>query len=572
MTAKVPQSVVARVRQSYARIAEVNRPEIWISLRLESDVVAEAAAIDARVAAGEDLPLAGYVVAVKDNIDVAGLPTTAGCPAFRYDAKEDAAVIGLLTGAGALVLGKTNLDQFATGLVGTRSPYGAVRDAHRPAYISGGSSSGSAVAVALGLVDIGLATDTAGSGRVPAALQGIVGLKPTRGRISTRGLVPASPGLDCIGVFAGDLDTAACVVEQLAEPDDGDPYSRTPPNDAPAGIRAGVRVGVAYRADLGMLSAGYLQAYERAIVRVEAVGATVVEIDIAPFLAASALLYDGAFVAHRFAAVGEFIEANRDAVDPVVAAVILGARRLSAAELAADEHRLATLAAATRRTLRTVDGLMLPTTTSHPSLREVDEDPLGTNARLGVFTNFCNLLDLCAASVPAGEADGGPFGVSFFAPAFHDRVVGDLGALFLEGAWGEWRGADAGVRLAVFGAHLQGHPLNEQLVGGRLLGELRTSPDYRLFALPTDPPKPGLVRVVSGGAPIRGELWQVPPSTLAALVASIGAPLALGRVQLADGSGVVGFLCEQAGTQGAVEISRYGSWTNYLAADAGSSP
>jgi allophanate hydrolase len=559
-------TAVERVRAAFARIEEVERPEIWITLRPMADVLADAAAVDAR----SSLPLAGTVVAVKDNLDVAGLPTTAGCPAFAYVPSETAPAVVRLQEAGAVVLGKTNLDQFATGLVGTRSPHGAVRDARRPEYVSGGSSSGSAVAVVLGIADVGIGTDTAGSGRVPAAFGGIVGVKPTRGLLPNRGSIPACRTLDCITTFGRDLASAARAAAIMAGPDGGDPTSRTWPSDAPLGAPLRPRVGVP--GELPGLTPEATAAFAAAAERLAAAGAEVVALDPQPFLDAGGLLYDGAFVAERHAAVGAFVREHPEEVDPTVGAIISAAGELAAHDLVADGERLGHLRLAAEEAMAALDAILLPTTTAQPTIAEVAADPVGANARLGLFTNCANLLDLCAVAVPAGEADGGQFGVSVLAPAFADRVAADVAGLLL----GEPAPADGlgpgGVELLVVGAHRTGQPLNHELTtrGARFAAVVSTAPEYRLHALRTTPPKPGLVRVASGGVPIEGELWALSPAALGEFLAALPGPMALGRALLEDGREVVGFTCETAALRGAPDISEHGSWPAYLRATSGS--
>jgi allophanate hydrolase len=524
-------NLVARVEAAYRRIAEVDRPEIWILLGEQDEALRAAAEIESRVAAGEVLPLAGTLLAVKDNIDVAGLPTTAGCPAYAYLAEASAPCVQRLLEAGALVLGKTNLDQFATGLVGTRSPYGAVRDARRPEYVSGGSSSGSAVAVALGIVDIALGTDTAGSGRVPAAFGGIVGLKPTYGLVPTRGVVPACREFDCVSVFA-----------------------RTVP-----------RLAVPRLDQLASLSRGWATAWELACDRWEALGATLVYVDISDLLTAGSLLYGGAFIASRYAAVGAFIDEHPADVDPTVRTLVSTGRDLTAAQWVADTERLATYALSARAIFADCDALVLPTVSSQPTIAAVAADPIGVNATLGEFTTFCNLLDLAAIAVPAGEVEGGCFGMSIVVPAFHDRVAADLARRY--GGEAPLTSPPAGIAFLVVGAHLTGMPLNSQLTerGCRLIGEAQTAASYRLYALDTQPPKPGLHRVDGGGASITGELWDVPLAALGDLLAMLPPPMALGPVELADGSLHVGFQCEAVAIETATDITDYGGWRAYRA-------
>jgi allophanate hydrolase len=617
-------STVARVTAAYAAIAAAGRPEVWISVRPAAAALAEAAEVDAAVAAGEPLPLAGLVAAVKDNIDVAGLPTTAGAPSYEYLPARDATCVARLRAAGAVVLGKTNLDQFATGLVGTRSPYGAVRNAWDPAKISGGSSSGSAVAVALGLADFALGTDTAGSGRVPAALNGIVGLKPTRGVIPCTGVVPACRSLDCVTVFARSVALASRAVAVMAGPDGADPLADllgsgprgawrlpgTRPGPG-AGADAGQpRVAIPRPAQLAGLADGWAEAFASAVARLRSGGAEIVTVDIAPLLEVASLLYGGSFVAERYTAVGGHIREHEGLIgrdlDPVVAAIILDAAKHTAAGYFADRERLDRLTAAAARALDGCDALLTPATTCHPSIAEVQADPVGVNARLGTYTNFANLLDLAALAVPAGTVAGLPFGVMLTGPAGSDGRLAEIAA----------RLEAADVDLLVVGAHLSGQPLNHELLaaGGRFLGPARTAPSYRLYALDTRPPKPGLVRVgpqpaagpeasiageepgawmpgeepgasiageepgawmpgeepgasITGegpGASIAGEVWRLPAAGFAQFMTGLTAPMAIGRVCLDDGRDVLGFLCEPAAVAGAGDITRFGGWRAWL--------
>ena len=477
-------SAVERVRAAYARMSEVDRPEVWITLRDEAELLAEAKDVDRRVDGGERLPLAGLLVAVKDNIDVAGLPTTAGCPSYAYQPELTAPAVARLVDAGALVLGKTNLDQFATGLVGTRSPYGAVRGALLPDRVSGGSSSGSAVAVALGIADIGIGTDTAGSGRVPAAFNGIVGIKPTLGLVPTTGVVPACRSYDAVTAFAATLALAQRAIAVMTGLSD-DPRGRTWPPDVRLSAGDAPVVAVPDAAGLAQLSPAARAAFTDAAQRL---GVPLREIDISPLLAAAALLYDGALVAERYAAVGAFIDGAPD-VDPSVRAIIGAARDIPAHAHVADLARLDAVKAA--GVLHGCAALLLPTAPRHPTLAEVAADPIGVNRGLGAYTNFVNLMDLCAVAVPGGSADGGPFGVSVIARAFDDQVAIDIAArLTGEQAADPYPGT--GVDLVVFGAHLRGQPLNHQLtaVGARYSGAVRTAPEYRMVLITDHRPSP----------------------------------------------------------------------------------
>ena len=497
---------------------------------------------------------------------MAGLPTTAGAPSYEYRPALDATSVARLRAAGAVVLGKTNLDQFATGLVGTRSPYGAVRNAWDPARISGGSSAGSAVAVALGLVDFALGTDTAGSGRVPAALNGIVGVKPTRGVIPCTGVVPACRSLDCVTVFARSLPLARRAVAVMAGPDGVDPLATLLGGGARGGWRprsadgsgadAGpVRIAVPLPAQLAGLADGWAEAFQAAVTRLRACGAEVDRVDIAPLLEAASLLYGGSFVAERYTAVGDHVREHAALIggdlDPVVATIILDAAKHGAADYFADRERLDRLAARAADALDGFDALLTPTTTLHPTIAEVRADPIGINARLGTYTNFANLLDLAALAVPAGTVAGLPFGIMLTGPAGSDARLAEIAA----------RCDQADVDLLVVGAHLSGQPLNHELLaaGGTLLGPAATAPVYRLYALDTQPPKPGLVRVGrlpaagaeasaagQAGASIAGEVWRLPAAGFARFMSGLAAPMAIGRVDLDDGRDVLGFLCEPA--------------------------
>lgn len=569
-------SAVARVRAAYAAIEAAARPEIWITLRPLADALADAEQIDAR---DQPSPLAGLVAAVKNNIDIAGIATTAACPGYAEGpAATDATVVARLRAAGAVIIGATNLDQFATGLVGTRSPHGAVRDARRPEYISGGSSSGSAVAVALGLVDIALGTDTAGSGRVPAALQGIVGIKPTLGVVPTDGVVPACRSYDCVTVFARDIDTADTAMGVIAG------GARPFPHDAPLAAPPATRVAVP-RALPG-LTPEWAQRFRAAADRLFASDIEIVEIDLDPFLEAARLLYDGGLVAERHEAVGAFVDAHRGAedLDPTVAGIIGAAGAVPATRLLADRVRLAELTAAAMAELGDCHALLIPTTTGHPTIAEVNADPIGANSRMGTYTNFCNLMDLCAVAVPSGtDTQGTQFGVSVLARAGADALALDLARrvasstddVALPGAasaptpttpWPARAGLDT-TALLVVGAHLRGQPLAWQLDdrGARWCGPVRTAPQYRLARLNTDPPKPGLARVAPGdGAAIHGELWLIGTAMLGDFLAALPAPMSLGRATLADGSEVVGFGCTAEAWDAGQDITHHGDWPGYL--------
>jgi allophanate hydrolase len=552
------------------------QPQVWI-LRLPADtVLAQARAVDARIAAGETLPLAGVPFAVKDNIDVGDWPTTAACPAFAYTPERSATVVERLVAAGAVLIGKTNLDQFATGLVGARSPYGAPRCVFNQAFVSGGSSSGSAVAVAAGLVAFSLGTDTAGSGRVPAAFNHLVGLKPSKGRWSTRGLVPACRSLDCISVFAADLAGAALVDEVLAAFDPEDDYSRRLPDTPIDGLRFAIPLPE-QRIFFGDGESETL--YAAAIARLEAAGGVAVEVDIAPLLDAAKLLYSGPWVAERTAAVEPLLRATPSAIEPTVRAIVQGGLATTGVETFRGLYALEGYRRAAEAIWDVADVLFLPTTPTIYRLKALKAEPLALNANLGLYTNFVNLLDLSALAVPAGfRADGTGFGVTFVGPAFADRALLDLAALYLE----TFPMADTppldltphkpGVKLAVVGAHLGGMPLHWQLTSreARLVTATRTAPAYKLYAIANStPPKPALVHVGEGGASILVEVYELDVEAFGSFTAEVPAPLAIGTVTLEDGTTVKGFVAEPRALDGATDITHLGGWRAYIASVAG---
>lgn len=490
-------------------------------------------------------PLHGLTFALKDNIDYAGVPTTAGCPEFAYTPTASAAIVDRLEGAGAVAVGKTNLDQFATGLVGVRSPYGACSSVFHADYVSGGSSSGSAVAVASGQVDFALGTDTAGSGRVPAAFNNIVGLKPSRGVISNAGVVPACASLDCVSLFTRDIATAMRVFGSIET-------RGTLPAWASGAFRFGVPSELEFFGDDEAASL-----FQAAITRLERAGGERVTIDYTPFREAARLLYSGPWVAERYAAVGEFIDTHPGSVHPVVREIISGGKKHSAADTFRAMYRLEALRQETVAAWRSSDVILLPTTGTIYKIAEVLADPVRLNTNLGYYTNFVNLLDLAALAIPAGfRPNGLPFGVSLIGPRGADWALLELAARLEE------------VRLTVVGAHLSGQPLNRQLTerGARLLRTCHTSAEYRLYALAnTSPPKPGLVREPGFRGPgIEVEVWAMPTRNLGGFLALIPPPLGLGTVTLDDGTQATGFICEPAGLNGAVEITQHGGWRNYL--------
>ncbi|ATC24798.1 allophanate hydrolase [Caulobacter vibrioides] len=567
---------VARSALAAIEAYDAIQPQVW-TLRLpEAAVLAQARAVDARIAAGETLPLAGVPFAVKDNIDVADLATTAACPAFAYTAGRSATVVEQLLAAGAVLVGKTNLDQFATGLVGTRSPYGAPRCVFNQAFVSGGSSSGSAVAVAAGLVAFALGTDTAGSGRVPAAFNHLVGLKPSKGRWSTRGLVPACRSLDCISVFAADLDGAGRVDAVLAAFDPEDPYSRPAPQPEPALTLAGLRVAIPRPEQRIFFGDGESEAlYASAVSRLQAAGAVAVEVDIAPLLDAAKLLYSGPWVAERTAAVEPLLRAAPSAIEPTVRAIVQGGLAVTGVETFRGLYALEAYRRAAEAVWAAADALFLPTTPTIYTVKALKAEPLALNANLGLYTNFVNLLDLSALAVPAGfRADGTGFGVTFIGPAFADRALLDLAAVYLETfPMAETPPLDLtphkpGVKLAVVGAHLSGMPLHWQLTSreARLVAATRTAPAYKLYAMAeSTPPKPALVHVGDGGASILVEVYELDVAAFGAFTAEVPAPLAIGTVTLEDGTSVKGFVAEPRALNGASDITVLGGWPAYIA-------
>jgi allophanate hydrolase len=560
------RSTAERLDEFYARIELCDRPEIWIHLVDRQDALSIAMLIDEAVAEGVNLPLAGMVVAVKDNIDVEGMPTTAACPGYAYLATASATAVQLLVDAGAIVVGKTNLDQFATGLVGTRSPYGAVRNALNPGLISGGSSSGSAVAVALGLVDIALGTDTAGSGRVPAALNGIVSCKPTFGVISNRGVIPACRTLDCVTIFSATAHAARRALDVMAAIDPDEPMSQALRHHSFPRLRT---IGIPIL-DTLQLDTSYALAFEEAVKKLRQLpDVAVVSFDPAPLFECGALLYDGAFVAERYEAVGAFIDGcDRIAsgVDPVVGTIITNAANLPAHRYVADQRTVSKIKHRIDAEYSHIDAFFMPAVPLTFSIEEVLGAPLSTNAAFGKLNNFCNLLGFCSWTVPCGFTDSGhPFGVNVFARAHHDHAVSTLAAELLDEPIPHVRTDH--ISVAVVGAHLRGQPLNHQLTSrGATLQKITTTSDaYRLFALATTPPKPGLQRVNSGdGAPIAVEVWDLPPAEFGAFVAEIPRPLSIGTIELSDGTLVKGFLCESHALMDAPDITDYGGWLAFL--------
>ncbi|OYY93573.1 MAG: allophanate hydrolase [Hydrogenophilales bacterium 28-61-23] len=572
---------LALVEGLIERRADADDHAIWIS-RLDADALRSYA----RSLEGKDiasLPLYGIPFAIKDNIDLAGLPTTAACPAYAYTPTESATVVRRLIDAGAIPLGKTNLDQFATGLNGTRSPYGACRNAFDPDFISGGSSSGSAVAVAMGFASFSLGTDTAGSGRVPAAYNNIVGHKPSCGALSTRGVVPACRSLDAVSIFALSAEDAEQVLAVAAGYDADDPFSRPlAAHGFDFGRAASFKFGVPMAKDLEFFgNAEAERLFAEAVARLQSLGGRPVEIDLAPFLDSARLLYGGAWVAERYLAIRDFFDSHADQIFPPVREIIAGGRAQTAADAFAGQYRLRALKARCDTVWQEIDVMLTPTAGTIYRIDEMQADPIRLNANLGYYTNFMNLLDLAATAVPAGfQADGPPFGVTLIAPPGQDAPLLHLAAR-LHRALGGRLGATAHalpapenpnlfasgqIQVAVVGAHLSGLPLNPQLTQrhARLVAATRTAPKYRCYALP-DGKRPGLIRVEEGGAAIDCEVWEMPAIHFGSFVAGIPAPLGIGQLELADGTTVSGFICEGIGVSGAEDITAYGGWRAWLA-------
>ncbi|MFN0316067.1 MAG: allophanate hydrolase [Burkholderiales bacterium] len=574
-----PGALVAKVSE---RIKRRGDDKVWIDLVPREQLEARARELEARDPAS--LPLYGVPFAIKDNIDLAGRPTTAACPDYAYTPAASATVVQRLLDAGAIAIGKTNLDQFATGLVGTRSPYGAPGNAFDPRYISGGSSAGSAVAVAAGLVSFALGTDTAGSGRVPAAFNNLAGLKPTCGLLSTQGVVPACRSLDCVSIFALNVQDAQRVLAVAQGFDREDPFSRKDPGVQRA-IGERFVFGVPRSSDLEFYGDGQArELFERAIGRLESLGGTRAEINFQPFIETARLLYEGPWVAERWLVARDLMQRKPNALLPVTRTIIEKGAEKTAGDAFAATYRLRELKRETEPMWERVDLLVTPTAGTIYTKEAVDADPITLNSRLGYYTNFVNLLDLCALAVPAGfRRDGLPFGITLVAPAFQDNALCDLGARVQRdfalpmGATGiELRGdqpspqvsvQNANIRVAVCGAHMSGLPLNRELTqrGGRLVRATRSAHCYRLFALEAfSPPRPGMLRAEGGGA-IELEVWEVPSSTFGGFVDSIPGPLGIGTVELEDDEKVRGFLCEHYATVGAKDITGLGGWRAYLA-------
>lgn len=578
-----PSAVIEEV---YRRHHAVNDPGIFISLLPLTEALARA---DSLGTFNPALPLWGIPFAVKDNIDVAGLPTTCACPDFAYQPDADAFVVAKLREAGAIPIGKTNLDQFATGLVGVRTPYPAPKNALDPTIVPGGSSGGSAVVVSHGIVPFSLGTDTAGSGRVPAALNNIVGLKPTLGALSASGVVPACRTLDTISIFALTVEDAFSVYQTALGYDAKDAYSRKFAAPSLQSGEKGLRIGVPDSATRQFFGDEAQQAsFETSLATLEAMGHQIVPLDFTPLFDIANMLYEGAWVAERYAATESVIRHQPEAMHPVTRQIIAQAEKLSAADAFKGMYRLMDLKRAVEPLLATIDMLCVPTMPCFVRVDELALDPIGPNSKLGTYTNFVNLLDMCGIAIPQQtRKDGRPGSITLLAPAGKDGWIAALAAELQANAhvplgataWScppmtlsRPKAAEDEIAVALVGAHMRGLPLNHEVtrLGGRFLFEGTTAPEYRFYALAGGPPKrPGLVRTEQG-ASIALEVWALPLSRFGEFMAGIPSPLGIGTVKLSTGETVKGFLCESAGLTGAQDITALGGWRHYLA--AGSTP
>ena len=572
--------------------AKSDTSNVWISTISESQLVKMLDVLDGKSI--DELPLYGVPFAVKDNIDFAMLPTTAGCEAYTFQPDKSSTVVQLLIDAGAIPFGKTNLDQFATGLVGVRSPWGAVNNSFDSEYVSGGSSSGSAVAVATGQVSFSLGTDTAGSGRVPAALNNIVGMKATKGLLSCTGVVPACKSLDCVTIFANSANEVNLLLNITGQWDETDCFSREnkvtnsidyfQPNKKLSGLKVGLPAPEQL-SFFGDQSAQIL--FSESVKRLKKEGIEIVNINFQPFLDAAKLLYEGPWVAERYAAIEDFFKADPKQCLPVIETIIGGATAYTAVDTFKAMYRLQAYKIQCDAILAQVDCVLTPTAGCAYRIKDVEADPIQLNSNLGYYTNFMNLLDYAAIALPAGIlASGLPFGITLFGPAFSDRLLLSVGAQWQKltdltlGATQQKvtntalvlssSAADSQIDIAVCGAHLSGFPLNNQLTerGGVLVKTCNTSTDYRFYALAGGPPfRPGLIRVDDeSGSAIEVEVWRLPVSNIGTFLQGIEQPLGLGKVQLDDNSWVSSFICEGYAINTAEDITHFGGWKAYIKA------
>jgi allophanate hydrolase len=552
-----PRALIASIHE---RIAAADNPNVWIHLL--SDAELEPYIKNLEQSDPSDLPLYGIPFAIKDNIDLVGVPTTAACPAYSYTPEYSALVVEQLVEAGAIPIGKTNLDQFATGLVGVRTPYGAPRNPYAPDRVPGGSSCGSAVALSEGLVSFSLGTDTAGSGRVPAAFNKLWGVKPSKGRLSNSGLVPACRTLDCISIFALNAADSQAVLKVAEGYDVEDAYSLET-FDSP--LLSSKVIGIPQAEQLMFFGdAGYEAAWVNAVADLEAKGWDIVEIDFEPFLKAARLLYEGPWVSERTAVLKDFLESNADDFFPATRTIVGGGLSNTACDAFFAAYKLADLKRESEAVWEGLAAIVTPTAGGFPTLAELEADPIGPNSKLGYYTNFMNLLDLCAVATPAGETESGlPFGITWIAGRDTDRALIQIAA---EGP--SALKDEESLSVLLFGAHMKGLPLNTQVqdLGGEFIGEVQTAPLYKMIYLPEPAPhRPGIIRVGEGGVSIAAEEWTFPKASLGELLSTIQQPLGLGQLELTDGRKVHGFLCEAAAAgAGAKDISATGGWRQFL--------
>ncbi len=551
-----PRQLLASIRET---IRAADNPNIWIHLLSDAELEPYLQRLEATDPGS--LPLYGVPFGIKDNIDLAGIPTTAACPEYAYTPQLSAPAVAQLIEAGAIPIGKTNLDQFATGLVGTRTPYGAPRNPYAPDRVPGGSSCGSAVALSEGMVTFSLGTDTAGSGRVPAMFNRLWGVKPSRGRLSTSGVVPACRTLDCVSIFALNADDSQAVLAVAEGYDPADAYSQ-PLRDLP--LPASRKLGIPQADQLMFFGdAGYAAVWSDAVASLQAKGWEIVTVDFEPFLKAARLLYEGPWVSERYTALEDFLAARPEAFYPATKQIIAGGAAHSARDAFAATYRLAELRRETQAVWDGLAAIVTPTAGGFPTLADVAADPIGPNSQLGYYTNFMNLLDLCAVAVPAGEtADGLPFGITWIAARDTDRnliEIAEQGPAALKEA--------ETISILLFGAHMSALPLNGQVeaLGAHFVGEVRTAPSYQMVYLPEPAPhRPGVLRTDEGGVALTAEEWRFPLASLGAFLASIRQPLGLGEIELSDGRKCHGFLCEAAAAQGVRDISEFGGWRDFL--------
>lgn len=580
-----PQALLADIK---TRIEKYPDHNIWIHVLDDTELASYLSRLEDKEI--DELPLYGIPFAIKDNIDLAGVPTTAGCTEYSYTPEQSAFTVQLLLDAGAIPIGKTNLDQFATGLVGTRSPYGAVRNSFNPEYISGGSSSGSSVSVALGLVSFSLGTDTAGSGRVPAAFNNLIGLKPTKGCFSTSGVVPACRSLDCVSVFTLNPDDAETVFDVLDKYDADDSYARKTESCFVKETNHGkIKIGLPLPGQLLFFDdKEYKNLFDTFVNSIPSDKYDVVRIDFSSFIEAATLLYQGPWVAERYAAIEGFIENNIDALFPVTKEIISPAKNINAVDAFKSFYQLQEYKRQADNVLEHVDIILTPTTGTHYRIDEVNNDPVQTNSNLGYYTNFMNLLDFSALAIPAGfKQDGLPFGVTLFADSFKDKFLLKQAKVLMNNKMHKSGATEFGwavnkaeqktgisdvkqgttIDIAVCGAHLSGMPLNHQLIerDAILIKACKTAGSYRLYALAGGPPyRPGLIKVNEDGVAIDVEVWRMPLQNFGSFMLGIPHPLGIGKAELDDGSEVNSFICEAFAINDAEDITRFGNWRNYI--------